>query len=337
MTTRLESARLMEAIKVNAAKAKHRYAVIAYVSTDSLVRFKKDDVLVVDASEPCVRAGQTSASVLHRAVRSGAEVYSLPGIHAKVLVCDDTAIVGSANLSAAAAEPLREAGLISNDPAIVKQARDLVRTLSLRAAPRLTQSATEALLRIPVDRAGSGPRSGSQRSEKPSLLQALRADHRSLSDFAFFFWQDLPIASDAEVKREARQREIILPDPSLLDRFEDEDLPANRSLYERVFKKQRRLLISFEVTLNEDTKCLNRFVALDRDALSYAGHYSKDKKIQGLFSKISRLSVKLNGGDAKTLCAELNRGLKRHPKIGERLYRSEGGKIRKQDLMALLS
>src|SRR3989337_4427162 len=74
-------------------------AAVSYVSSDAILKFGQGDTLVVDASDDAIQAGQTSGSVLQRALTRGARVVSIPRLHAKVMVFGATAVVGSANIS----------------------------------------------------------------------------------------------------------------------------------------------------------------------------------------------------------------------------------------------
>ena len=99
---------------------------MAYVTRAAEVRFGDGDLLIVDASDPAVKSGVTAASVLRAAHERGATMFSCPGLHAKVLLFDNVAVVGSANISATSVSHKIEAALITNDRSIVKQARSLI-------------------------------------------------------------------------------------------------------------------------------------------------------------------------------------------------------------------
>lgn len=103
-----------------------RVAALAYVSTDTHIRFKKGDTLVCDASDAAVKSGETSAPVLSKWFKAGVRIYSRPGLHAKVLVMGTKALVGSANLSQSSATQLREASLLTSRPVVVSQAKAFV-------------------------------------------------------------------------------------------------------------------------------------------------------------------------------------------------------------------
>lgn len=105
-------------------------AAVAYVTSDRFVKFRKGDVLVVHASNGAIASGETDPEVLRRAFRRGAVVYSCPGLHAKVMVSGDTAVIGSANFSESSRESLIEAALVTDHPAAVAGARFFVSSLS---------------------------------------------------------------------------------------------------------------------------------------------------------------------------------------------------------------
>jgi hypothetical protein len=61
-------------------------AVVAYVSSDAIVPFGAGDTLVTDATDEAIGSGQTRARVLRDALARGAEIYSCPNLHAKVIL-----------------------------------------------------------------------------------------------------------------------------------------------------------------------------------------------------------------------------------------------------------
>lgn len=117
-------------LKKLGAHKKQKFAAIAYVTSDAHLKFGRGDVLVCDASDSAVSAGQTSASVLRAAFSRGAKVFSSPGLHAKALVIGRVAAVGSANMSDSSASTLDEAALITDDARAVVGVRMLVEQLS---------------------------------------------------------------------------------------------------------------------------------------------------------------------------------------------------------------
>lgn len=76
-------------------------AVVAYVGDkgDTLMPLKRGDRLVCEASDALIASGFTDARTLQRFAKHGVEIYSKQGLHAKVVVGDGFAWVGSANAS----------------------------------------------------------------------------------------------------------------------------------------------------------------------------------------------------------------------------------------------
>jgi hypothetical protein len=132
-------------------RSRKRIAAVAYVSSDAHVRFGRGDVLVTDASDVNVAAGLTSATVLRGAFERGARVYSLAGLHAKVLCLDRISIVGSANFSRSSVSNLIEAAIVTDHPTVLSDALSLVSRLE-SAAVRVDMEFLERIARIPVTR-----------------------------------------------------------------------------------------------------------------------------------------------------------------------------------------
>jgi hypothetical protein len=109
-----------------ARRCTRRVAALAYVSASTLIRFRKDDILVCDASDAAIKSGETSASALSKWYRGGVQIYSRPGLHAKLLVMGNRALIGSANLSESSAYQLREASLLTSRTSVVSQAKAFV-------------------------------------------------------------------------------------------------------------------------------------------------------------------------------------------------------------------
>ena len=154
-----------------------KLVAVPFYSSDSHVRCGRGDIVIVDATEETVSAGQTSAELLFRAHRRGARVFSHSKLHAKMLIAGDHAFVGSANLSVRSTS-LREAGVVVTSPAALADARSYFRLL-LREAKELKAPALAKLMALPVR---ATPRRG---TKKPSLLEALTEDLPALADVAF--------------------------------------------------------------------------------------------------------------------------------------------------------
>lgn len=121
---------LWDKVKVLAKKSRHRFAAVAYVTRDDLVKFRKGDILVVDASDGRIRSNETSASVLKTAFLKKANLFNLPGLHAKVIAFDRVAVIGSANITTSSSSTLIEAALVTDDASTVAQVKSLVDRLT---------------------------------------------------------------------------------------------------------------------------------------------------------------------------------------------------------------
>lgn len=132
-------------------KAETRLAAIAYVTAET-VKFGEGDVLVVDATRKAITSGETAAKVLLEAHDAGAQIYNCPHLHAKLLVMDDTAIIGSGNLSGNSPN-LHECAVLTDQSSVVGQARAYIQ--QLRESSRLlTRRELVALTKLPVVRRG---------------------------------------------------------------------------------------------------------------------------------------------------------------------------------------
>lgn len=134
------------------ALGSHRkVAALAYVTTDTPVRFGAGDILIVDASDGAITSGQTSAPILIAAHKRGAKTYSCPNLHAKVFLFDQIAVVGSANLSRSSQKDLIEAAVVSDQPSVVSQAWHLIEQLRAKSQ-LLDEPALQRLAALPVER-----------------------------------------------------------------------------------------------------------------------------------------------------------------------------------------
>ena len=133
------------------AKNAVKRAAIAYVSSDEHIQFGEGDLLICDASNKAIKTCQTSAAVLKRAFDRGTRLYNLPGLHAKILLLNEKALIGSANASGLSASTLIEAGLLTDQPTIVATAQSFVNQLASQAE-ELDEKKLKKLLAIKVER-----------------------------------------------------------------------------------------------------------------------------------------------------------------------------------------
>jgi len=120
-------------IQEQAKSARIKRAAIAYVTDDQQVSFGNGDTLIVDASDRAIESGQTSASTLRLAHNKGARLFSITGLHAKVMILDNIAVVGSANVSKSSVNGLIEAAVVSDQPEIISSAEQFIVQLEKQA------------------------------------------------------------------------------------------------------------------------------------------------------------------------------------------------------------
>jgi len=198
MTRLLSTEDLWETLRRLSRTTTNTHAAVAYFTDPGDLVLRSGDLLVVDASEESIRLGRTSASALNAAYEAGVRLYSLPKLHAKIMVLDDTVVCGSANLSRAARETLHEAGVVSELPELRNQALLLIETLRNQAEP-LDGKAIKKLQSIPVVRQG-GATSGEQDSRNPTLLEALRRDDPVIRNYLYVWVGGEVGVSDKQVR-----------------------------------------------------------------------------------------------------------------------------------------
>jgi len=129
-----------------------------------------------------VKSGQTHPADLKFLQERGVIIYSVPNLHAKIYVCDDVALVGSANASNHSAGTLIETMLRTTDPGIVRSAKSFVGSLCLNELSRGALDRLQEIYRSPRIPGGALKRNKSlrrrTRAELPRLFltQLVRGD-----------------------------------------------------------------------------------------------------------------------------------------------------------------
>lgn len=126
-------------------------AAIAYVTSERFIQFASGDVLICDASDLAIETGQTSAKLLASALKRGALLYSLPKLHAKMLVFDNSAFIGSANLSLSSEEELTELGVLTARPEIVAPCKAFIESLK-EVSVKIDRHFIDRILEIKVEK-----------------------------------------------------------------------------------------------------------------------------------------------------------------------------------------
>jgi hypothetical protein len=125
-------------------------AAVSYVGSNakSVLPLRSGDFLICDASERAIKQGVTSAEALNRYKRNGVRVFSVEGLHSKVISSKQFSWIGSANASSNSRDRLVEASIRVEGPASRKAFNW---TLSLATDDaELTVSDIQVLKRIPI-------------------------------------------------------------------------------------------------------------------------------------------------------------------------------------------
>jgi hypothetical protein len=159
---------LWRAVRAQARNALRRKAAIAYV-TEDLIRFRKGDVLVVDASPYAIRNGETNAKLLRSLHKRGVNLYDCSRLHAKVLLLADVAVIGSGNMSKSSLNGLVEAGVMTDHVSTVAGVASFIEQLQ-RLSTKLSEKQIAALCRIRVVRP-DGRRFGRRKLQRPKIAR----------------------------------------------------------------------------------------------------------------------------------------------------------------------
>lgn len=135
-------------LSTEAEHHKRIHAAISYV-TASHLDFRQGDLLICDASDGAIKAGMTSASVLRKFFEQGAQLYSYDGLHSKVAVIDNRALIGSANLSENAGVGTCEASLFTDDQQIGALILAFIEKIKNESAP-ITEKFLQKIEALPV-------------------------------------------------------------------------------------------------------------------------------------------------------------------------------------------
>lgn len=111
-----------------------RYAAVSYIGRQGaeLLPLRRGDHLVCDGSDAVLKSGGTSPAALRELVNRGVHVWSVGGLHAKVLANDSVAVIGSANASTHSNERLLEAVAILPTKASATRVAAFVTALASR-------------------------------------------------------------------------------------------------------------------------------------------------------------------------------------------------------------
>lgn len=107
-----------------------RFAAVPYLGhlAPELLPLRSGDLLIVNASTAAIRAHATSPVVLSHYLSRGVRILSSSVLHAKVIVTNQRAVIGSANASENST-CTHEAVIISDDPQVVADGRAFINNI----------------------------------------------------------------------------------------------------------------------------------------------------------------------------------------------------------------
>lgn len=163
---RVLSHNIWKDVAAQARKARRREAAIAYVTQD-LLHLQRGDLLITNASPLALACGQTDAKLLRRLHERGVSVYDCDDLHAKIVLLDQVAVIGSANMSSSSAGSLVEAGVLTDQRSIVAGVASLIEQLKQQS--RLLDAKRLAVLcQIKVIRTG-GARGAASKKRRTKI------------------------------------------------------------------------------------------------------------------------------------------------------------------------
>lgn len=250
-----------------AKAAKRRLAAVAYVSNVKYLKLRKDDVLICDASDDAIKARDMSARILQSLRRKGVEVRHWPNLHAKVAVFGRSALIGSCNLSASAADDLTEIALFTDRTQIVAQSMAFIHNLR-EHAELIGDDFLLRILRIKVQKARR--RGRVRRGKAPKFgSNVWLVSVRQLRDDAFP--KEQPIVDKAEKKAAA----LVAEKDSTISwirwtgrsGFRSEAHPGDVviQVWESLSGKRKTVFPAYPIVLRQDVDHWTRFYLSEPD------------------------------------------------------------------------
>jgi hypothetical protein len=166
-TARLHAGKqsVWQAIDQATKKGGQIVAAIGYLSDATALPLKKGDILIANLSEKTIRSGASTAEAAAAIVKSQVQLFSKPGLHAKIVLADGRLFVGSMNASVGSRSKLIEGALETTDRKLCSDAARWLRSLMLKST-RIGRAEVAELKKIPrptskpVEAASSSPETG---------------------------------------------------------------------------------------------------------------------------------------------------------------------------------
>lgn len=305
---------------------------VAYVTQLRRARLKKGDVVITDASDAMIRAGQTNAAVLLELHKKDVAIFSRPRLHAKVLILPDCVVVGSANLSGSA-QTLREAALLDRSPQVRKEVIQWFARVKNEAV-KLSRSDLIRLSKIPVVRTGGIPP-----QHQPTLLEAVEAQSPILKDFVFSWYMWDAKLPEGKVAKSGRQKRFLPADMTQKDWTwsEWEDKPGLSAELRAAFSSKPDIAFVGRTDLDGQ---LNGFAGVDINSLVYLGSTRivyRGSVHRVVFDRVLHgiPAIRTSGQWRRELCRILTVGLRARPRIARAIDNRRSSTIKVSELYAL--
>lgn len=279
------------------------FVAVSYFGSGAseLLPLKARSRLVVKFDRESVLSGQVNPKEIIRLLKRGVEVHACANLHAKVFVFGNTAIVGSANVSASSANSLVEACVEINNRSFAISCRRFVESLAGDAVG-LEFAKEMAQLYKP-------PRMGRSRRKKGSKTKRVLPRHSDLWLVALIedSWQDIDYENE-EAGRSKAKRALTNPRKAdieaflwqggrLLDQIKTGERvlmntqiskrktlvsPPGRVLSIRRYKagKRKRGIVYLEVPSNRRRRDLKSFIKSLGSAAKALGHPRRTKRLR---------------------------------------------------------
>lgn len=295
---------------------------VPYYSSDAGIELGAGDTLIVNASDDTISGGQTSGQLLLSASRRGALIYSLPSLHAKIVLCKSLAIVSSANFSQNS-KSLHEAGALFRDPDELAKVSAYLDELESKAT-LLGRAELERLAKLHVI-----PRNA-RSTRKVSLLEALKRGDPVLEELAFGVCVTGADLEQSEVEHAAIERGLPLPDG-----WRWYQSPKRRGVPAKIRSQCRgRLFLNFDVEYGR-RDLVERFEGHSEEVQPFIDVFVMDDYVVSMFGTPLRAAPVELGHDQGQLVHLLTSGLKRASRELVRRISQPEGLVSLDDLRTL--
>jgi hypothetical protein len=278
-----------------AKAAKRRLAAVAYVSSNSNIKFTKDDVLICDASDRAIKYGETSAVLLYTLFKRGVELRSRPELHAKVIVFGKHTLIGSCNMSSASEKTLTELALLTDRKQVISQSTAFIHSLR-ETSDEIDKDFLQRILKIKVR---SAHRTGGKRQVQTTSFgnRVWLASVRELPDNSFP--KEQPFVEKAEKKAESlvadKDNSISWIRWTGKSKFRSTACPGDLviQIWKSLSGKRTKVLAPCPIVLKQDINHWTRFyISEPENCQTFAwDQFKKRATIHGL-SRLSKDSVR---------------------------------------------